>query len=74
MRLADIRTRAEEFLGESRKEWYEVGAGLKEDVRLSEIFAEYADLFTRDKSRHLPPSRSADDEDESLRLAERAAF
>ena len=47
LRLANIRTRAEAFLTESRKEWYEVGAGLKEDVRLSEIFARYADLFAR---------------------------
>ena len=75
MRLADIRTRAEEFLGESRKEWYEVGAGLKEDVRLSEIFAEYADLFTRDNIETLTSlADSADDEDESLRLAELRGF
>ena len=56
LRLANIRTRAEAFLTESRKEWYEVGAGLKEDVRLSEIFAKYADLFTRGTSILSAPS------------------
>lgn len=75
MRLADIRTRAEAFLGESRKEWYEVGAGLKEDVRLSEIFAEYADLFTRENIEALTSFHdSEDDEDETLRLAELRGF
>ena len=75
MRLADIRTRAEAFLAESRKEWYEVGAGLKEDVRLSEIFAEYADLFTRENVENLASLvDSNDDETESLRLAELRGF
>ena len=75
MRLADIRTRAEAFLAESRKEWYEVGAGLKEDVRLSEIFAEYADLFTRGNVEALAAlADSEEDETESLRLAELRGF
>ena len=75
MRLADIRTRAEAFLGESRKEWYEVGAGLKEDVRLSEIFAEYADLFTRENIQALTSlSGSEKDAAESLKLAELRGF
>ena len=75
LRLANIRTRAEAFLTESRKEWYEVGAGLKEDVRLSEIFAEYADLFTRENIHTLRSlADSAEDEAESLRLAELRGF
>ncbi len=75
MRLADIRTRAEAFLAESRKEWYEVGAGLKEDVRLSEIFAEYAGLFTRENVEILAPlCDSTDDAAERSRLSELRGF
>ena len=75
MRLAEIRTRAEAFLGESRKEWYEVGAGLKEDVRLSEIFSEYADLFTRENIEALASLvDSEEDEIESSKLAELRGF
>ncbi len=75
MRLADIRTRAEAFLGESRREWYEVGAGLKEDVRISEIFAEYADLFTRENVEALASlAGSEEDEAKRLRLAELRGF
>ena len=75
MEISEIRIRAEAFLGESRKEWYEVGAGLKEEVRLSEIFAEYADLFTRENVETLA-SLSASEEDaaEALKLAELRGF
>ena len=75
MHIADIRKRAEAFLSETRKEWYEVGAGLKEDVRLSEIFAEYADLFTRENVEALASILdSEEDEAERLRLAELRGF
>ena len=75
LRLEDIRTRAEAFLTESRKEWYEVGAGLKEDVRLSEIFARYADLFTRENIHTLRSlADSAEGEAESTRLSELRGF
>ena len=75
MHIADIRKRAEAFLRETRKEWYEVGAGLKEDVRLSEIFAEYADLFTRENVEALASILdSEEDEAERLRLAELRGF
>ena len=75
MRIADIRERAEAFLGETRKEWYEVGAGLKEDVRLSEIFTEYADLFTRENVEALAAlTGSEKDEAERLRLSELRGF
>ena len=72
---ADIRKRAEAFLRETRKEWYEVGAGLKEDVRLSEIFAEYAGLFTRENVEALAPILdSEEDEAERSRLSELRGF
>ncbi len=75
MRLTDIRTRAEAFFAESRKEWYEIGAGLKADVRLSEIFAEYADLFTLENIEVLSSlCGSADDPVEHSRLSELHGF
>ncbi len=75
MDISEIRIRAEAFLGESRKEWYEVGAGLKEEVRLSEIFAEYADLFTRENVEAFA-SLAGPEEDaaEALKLAELRGF
>ncbi len=75
MRLADIRARAEAFLVESRREWYEVGAGLKKEARLREIFARYADLFSHENVETLRKlAGSADDGAERARLSELRGF
>lgn len=75
MEISHTRKRAEAFLRESRKEWYEVGAGLKEDVRISEIFAEYADLFTRENVEAITSLADAEvDADEAQKLAELRGF
>ena len=75
MRLAELRARAEAFLVESRREWYECGAGLKEEVRLGEILAAYADLFARESVEAVRAlARAADDEAESARLSALLGF
>lgn len=75
MRLAEVREQAEAFLVESRREWYECGAGLKEEVRLGEILARYADLFTRANVESVRAlSAAADDEAESARLSALLGF
>ncbi len=48
MDLDALRREAEEFLRESREEWYLAGAGLKEEIRLAEIYARHPGLFRRE--------------------------
>ncbi len=73
MRVERVRARAEAFFAESRREWYEVGAGLREESRLSEIFAAYADLFARENLEDAA-GWSASSEEEAARLAELRGF
>ncbi|MBN2565824.1 MAG: hypothetical protein JXB46_08940 [Candidatus Eisenbacteria bacterium] len=44
---------AENFLGETEREYYENGAGLKDSFALSAIYEKYADLFTPDRVQEL---------------------
>lgn len=74
MRLADIRRRAEAFLAESRREWYEVGAGLREEPRLREIYARHADLFSHENVAALRALAGAADGAERARLSELLGF
>ncbi len=75
MRLADVRTRAEDFLVEFRKDGYEVGAGLRAETRLGEILFKYADLFTRENVEALHSlSDFEDGEEESARLCALLGF
>jgi len=44
---------AENFLGETEREYYENGAGLKDTFALTAIYEKYADLFTAERVQEL---------------------
>ena len=48
MNIESIRDEMEAFRQESGREWYQGGAGLKDEIHMAAIYARYPSLFSRE--------------------------